>query len=327
MLKNVFLMLLVVGLVVGSGNAQEYPVIDVGTGGRCQWSSNGHLLSYMLGWDLFLYDVDADSSIKLGVMPGESYAWIGDSQFVFLKTEVSRDTYPWTRNSRLSYVSIGSCLEGEPVDSAQDFSYVAIGSPSLISDHTGTVALRVVDSLKPVLTSEFHRKSESRRPLFAYSNYPPIHHRGKSIFADTDIWLYDAFGNRMKQVTRGKEYSWVILSPSGARIACRTIGGHLIVIDTSGSLIADLGQNTFHSWSWDSEFLYFVRIEQGEWDIIAGDLYRYSFGTRDTLQLTSTPEKIELRPVASPDNTMLAYSLVASPINRIQVLVLEGGSK
>lgn len=123
------------------------------------------------------------------------------------------------------------------------------------------------------------------------------------------VWLYYDTFEQGKQVTRDDNtFSLPRLSPMNDRIMCKNHRGQLIVFDTLGFELANLGRTDMESWSPDGNHIVFCRSEYGHYDIKASDLWIANYDGSEIRQLTDTPDVIEAGGVFSPNGRYLAYT-------------------
>jgi hypothetical protein len=329
MRKFITIVLLVAGLFYGPGLAEEYKIIEVGPGGGQKWSPNGKYLSYYLEDYLWLYDVVADTSWQAAKYHGYTYEWLNDSQVVFADDSVMRGGDPHYK-ARLTYTTIGNSAKGIESDSTRELTFHEVWGPRLVSDNAGTVVLLMGDTTYPVSINEEHQKSKPSKAFRAISHYPVLWHRGKNYYTDTDIWLIGIHGEKLRQVTKNKEYALPVLSPNGLLICATDQGGYTVIIDTAGMQVARIYNAQWRCWGPESDILYFTEtVEGGEdgGDIVGGDLYCYYMVSKELKQLTVTPNIVESHPQVSPDGTMLAYKTQHRDPDVIEILIVGGGGK
>lgn len=96
-------------------------------------------------------------------------------------------------------------------------------------------------------------------------------------------------------------------SPSGDRIAFEVMGGNLFVVNSDGTGLVDLGRGHRPAWSPDGEWVVFMRTEDDGHAFTQSDLHAARADGSDVVQLTSTPDRLEMNPDWSPDGTAIAF--------------------
>jgi Tol biopolymer transport system component len=84
----------------------------------------------------------------------------------------------------------------------------------------------------------------------------------------------------------------VKISPPGDKITFNKLD-YIFVMDLSTKTTLDLGMGFNASWSPDGEYIIYEMIEEGEYSVIASDLYVVKADGTEKTQLTFTPDVIE----------------------------------
>lgn len=318
--------LLLAGLFNSLCLAGEPEVIKfIPNGGGPKWSPDGKYVSYYLEGYLWLYDVAADSSWQAAKYQGQKYEWLNDSQVVFMSVASFGKGRNSHRDAKLTYATINSVEKSTEFDSIREFSSREIGNPRFYNDKAGTVVLLISGSTHPLSVDWEYQRSRSTKAFRAMSHYPMTYRGRKPIYSDTDIWLVDINGKKIKRVTEGKSYLFPVLSPNATLVCASDPGkGELVILDTNGIEIANLGPaGGKYFWSRLGDAVIFATsIEDGH-DILGGDVFSYSLKTDTLTQLTFTPNIAEMKPRLSPNGTMLAYRTYhRDPEDGIEILLL-----
>ena len=325
---RVMLAVLVVLLTATCGWSEsgDYRTIEVGPGGNIKWSPDGKYLSYLSGADLRLYDVAGDSSFPVCPYHGLRYEWLNDSQVVFNRIHRPEKERAGHRGTELTWVSLGHRGKGSLVDSSVTLSLESKLNVNLGSDNAGTVFLYSADTI--IMPIQIDSASLSAKPygaVRAFSHSPMLRQGRRSVYADSDTWLVDIHGRKVKRVTRNRPLYLPLLSPSGVLVCSRDLGtGNTVILDTSGVEVADLGHaGGRYGWSAGSDTVVFATsIEDGH-AILGGDVYLFFISTRKTVQLTFTPDVAEQAIRLSPCGRMLAFTAINKDPEGIAILVLE----
>lgn len=198
----------------------------------------------------------------------------------------------------------------------------------LIRSNDGAIAFFEGDAVSgnPVVVR--HGKNMEIRPsrlLRVVSHYPPVYDsRIKGpVFHDTDIWIESLDKSYKKRVTYDKQYDFPHLSPDGTKILVDNLAtSDLVVLDTNGNELANLGVGVIKisedlrsmivtynaSWSPDNKkILYLLDTEsERKQDVVNCDIYIVSADGSGRMQVTDTPNEIEMDPEWSPDGSKVA---------------------
>ena len=128
----------------------------------------------------------------------------------------------------------------------------------------------------------------------------------KGYVGDGAIILESVDGTIRKKVTKGKAtYAFPKLSPDRTKLTCINHRGEILVMDIEGNILANLGRGEWEQWSPDSKQIVYAMTEQSEFYIEASELYVVNTDGTGKVQLTNTPNVIEVSPSWSPDGTKI----------------------
>jgi len=96
-------------------------------------------------------------------------------------------------------------------------------------------------------------------------------------------------------------------SPDGEKVAFEIMGGNLYVMDRGGANLTDLGPGHRPQWSPNSQWIVYQRTEDDGHRFTAADLFATRADGGARVQLTDTPDALEMNPAWSPDGTRIAY--------------------
>lgn len=123
------------------------------------------------------------------------------------------------------------------------------------------------------------------------------------------VWLFYGDREHGRPATLSENhYILPKLSPTSDKFSCSNSRGHLIVFDTLGNQLADLGRVDFETWAPSGDFISFCRVGYSHYDIEASDIWIARYDGTETQQLTDTPDVIETGGVFSPTGRFLAYT-------------------
>lgn len=131
--------------------------------------------------------------------------------------------------------------------------------------------------------------------------------RGEPVFAmRDDIYVRHSRGDR--RLTHGNDRFFdPVLSPDGAQAAFVGLETGIWIASVEGDDLRCLGPGTHPTWSPDGRWLLYERTDDDGHQITDSDLMAHAVDSTTTLQLTDTPDAIEMHPSVSPDGTRLAF--------------------
>ncbi|MEO0557438.1 MAG: hypothetical protein AAF170_04560 [Bacteroidota bacterium] len=97
------------------------------------------------------------------------------------------------------------------------------------------------------------------------------------------------------------------VSPDGQRVAFEVMGGGLHVMDRDGSNRIDLGTGHRPAWSPDGRWVVFMATEDNGHIFTGADLVAARADGSARVELTTTPDRLEMNPSWSPDGRAIAF--------------------
>ena len=139
-------------------------------------------------------------------------------------------------------------------------------------------------------------------------------------FRNLRMWIVEGEGTRRTEFP----YEVVLanMSPRRDRVAFKRLDGNLYVSRLDGSSLENLGRGSSWEWSRDgTRLVYLGAIREGEGTTTASELFVANADGSGVVQISETPEIVEMFPSWSPDVTRIAYSTHRA--GKICVAVLE----
>jgi Tol biopolymer transport system component len=139
-------------------------------------------------------------------------------------------------------------------------------------------------------------------------------------YRDRRMWIVE--GNGTNRVEFPHQVLLASLSPTRDRVAFGKADPNLYVSNLDGSGLVSLGPGERWDWSPDGKRLvYMGAIQQGDGATIASGLFVANTDGSGVVQISDTPDIVEMFPSWSPDGTRIAYSTHRA--GKICVAVLE----
>ena len=267
-----------------------------------------------------IYDVQSGVLDSLAPVYGLKYEWMADSTILVKQRNVRREKGTTIVDELfLKYFLNGTVDTAFSVtttkSSYERYIIRKLNDGKFCISHNGYSS---PDSLKSMIGD----KSLDSNLYYVVSNYDYWQTRQSGQERDNDVWLIRYDGHPYKRVTTGKSYRMPQLSPDGQKISC-VAGRGLDVINLDGEVICHYDHTDMESWLSDSEGLVFVKATEKDDDIVASDIYMADLKSKDEIQITNTPDKIELSPAVSPDRTKLAYISYEADANYVEIRNIE----
>lgn len=102
-------------------------------------------------------------------------------------------------------------------------------------------------------------------------------------------------------------YIWPSLSPSSDKIAAYEMGKGLFVCNLDGTVLAQLGKYGTPGWTFDGAWIVAMKDRDDGHRLISSDLVCLSPDGQTVVQLTATPDRLELYPHCSPTERKIVF--------------------
>lgn len=300
LLRTFGLMVLIIYLVTASLSASE-PIL-IGKGVDAKWSPVKEFLSFIRSDSLFVMTGEpASGTICVDVGPILRYEWLSDSCLLIQQRHERREH----GGTRLTDRITKTCLDGNQSEVVADSGIVgrdnwrrlsvtklANGDVGYFDDASGQETFRREGGLS---------RRQGKQGSTGYWVAPEPAPDGK-------IWLHYGVDNNKRQVTLSENhYALPQLSPTNDKFFCKSARGDLVVFDTLGNVLSNLGRVDFPSWSPDGKWIAFCEGTYTEFDIVGSDICIARYDGSQRSRLTNTPNAIEVEPVFSPGGMKLIY--------------------
>ena len=118
----------------------------------------------------------------------------------------------------------------------------------------------------------------------------------------------------------GGRYIWPSLSPLSDKIAAYEMGKGLFVCDLEGTVLAHLGKYSAPSWTFDGAWVVAMKDRDDGYRLVSSDLVFLSPDGQTVVQLTATPDRLELNPNCSPAGRTIVFH---TPNGELYLLTYE----
>jgi len=306
MKRLLFVWVLCLFLGDGMATAQKSEPILVGYGRDPKWSPGETSISLIRNDSLFVTRLDSTKETKfVHFGPIFKYEWVDDST---LATQERHDIP--VKNGRILVEKIMKVsLAGQVVEMVKDSFSTAAGQSrrlNLAKFSDGAVGYfdNNVSATKSVTLSP-------RRIADTTQQSPPAH-----LFVDIEpalsssgpVWLFYGGRDEGRRVTLSENhYILPRLAPSQDKLFCWAERGDLVVFDTSGNELSNLGRVDMASWDSRGQYITFCNTKYSEFDLKSGDIFVVRYDGTERRQLTATPDIIEYEPSFSPSTQYIMY--------------------
>ena len=303
--------ILLVSLMTVSCSAQgvEYETIIVGSGGEQKWSPDGKYLSFISWPDgkgvLKVWEVATGETRTIGPAPTHKYEWFSNDKFIF-----DDHSYNGTTDQMTEIYSTLS-LNGT-VDTlftrTESFKNGTRGRLVKLSDGQVIVGTPERTDVK-MLASKLALASIDTSGFFVVNNDPKWRELWGQTKLDGDLYLVKPDGSMYKRITVDQGYILPSLSPDGQYICGR--GGGATIFNHKGEIVGKIKGAEAPQFLPDSKRLIYFRCtyvgDPGSFG--EADIYLAEYNGENELQITNTPDLVEIAPEISPDCSMIACTI------------------
>jgi Tol biopolymer transport system component len=280
--------------------------ILIGKGRDPAWSPGGSKIAFLqrMGEEdrLMVKELDAGGEEKhVYTAPIVRFAWLDDSTIATQERKMPAIEGSRLKVSRIAKVSLSGATEVLAFDSV-NVAWQSGCNLRLQRFADGSVGY-YGDSLP------------EREPTFLTHAISSDSTASSRLFVETvplswgKLWLYYGSVERGRQITLDENtFSLPRLSPNGDKVMCKNHRAQLVVFDTLGHELSNLGKTDMESWGPSGQYISFCRSKYSHYDIEASDLWIAKYDGSDMRQLTDTPDVIETGGIFSPSGRYLAYT-------------------
>jgi hypothetical protein len=302
-------------LLAGIALAQVGEPILIGIGSDAKWSPNEKSVSYVRRDTLFLKGLDAKTAVmSVYTGPIAKYEWLDDSTFAIQTRTLTEISGGNLKVDRILRVPIHGLPEEIVKDSLNiwaekgkelNLRRYPDGSVGYDIEQNGDRSFSAINASQQILGS-----TKDSVKLFV-GTVP--RDWGK-------VWLYYGTTKRGRQVTFSENfYNLPLLAPSNDRLFCYASRGDLVVFDTTGHELGNLGVVSMASWDHSGKAVAYCVTQESEFDLEKSDIFISNFDGSNKLQLTSTPDRIEVDPEFSTSGHYVLYR----EYRRASILVMK----
>jgi len=294
----------------------NFETILIGKGGAPKWSPDGTEIAFIAedGW-LTIADAEGKGEYKkIVLVTFGGYDWLDSNTFLTYR----RENTPEKGKDKKKIFILGTLtMDGKETLVASDTSLRGeapnISGPFFLKD--GTVGYYEGPFHSPGKDKVFKTLKTGRlKPEQAAK-------QEMKAFTKGDIWLSSLDGSIEKKITSGIHYQGAQLSPNGTKIMTTNTRGNILILDLDGNVLSSLGTGIYEGWvpekgtggdqKWSpngKQLVYALTVYGGEDGqfIVASELYIVNWDGTGKIQITYSPDEIELNPSWSPDGTKIA---------------------
>ncbi|MBN1543167.1 PD40 domain-containing protein [candidate division KSB1 bacterium] len=234
---------------------------------------------------------------------GFGYAWSPDSRSILTRTARFEN---YRRYNAVKFFNVESGQETV----LQDYTTASLSLPQF--DRSGT---RVAFYAKNRFRSEQIAEQTAELQKSVPDHPVPL------MQGDRIVLWYPA-EERLEPLSlpMGDQFLNPAVSPNGRLLVFEVYGGNLVVYDLHSKTWADLGVGYHPAWSPNSRYVVFTLALDDGHNLTSADLYIVDVESRDRMQLTDTPDLLEMNATWSPDGSTVVCDeadqgvLIAIPV-------------
>ncbi len=288
----------------GYSSDLSQPIL-VGVGAEAKWSPNETAIAFRRGDSLYVKSLSPDKPAQ-GIYHASivSFEWLDDSTLATYEKQqylVKGGTTWVERIAKVPLHGLSTEIAKDSLGSSSPrfmrFQRFADGSVGYFDNFGAT---KGPQRLSQPLSVAGVKADYTKPTLFLK---PDPYPSGKISMC------YGNSGNCRVVTKSENHYCLPMLSPTSDRFVCYAERGDVVVFDTLGNELANLGPIDFESWSPSGDRIAFCVIKEAgdPGDIVASDIYIAKWDGSERTQITNTPDLVEIDPTFSHSGTKLLY--------------------
>ena len=274
----------------------------IGIGHDAEWSPGEDYVSYVRNDTLFASPLD-ERKMTITIMTGPiiKYEWL-DSDQLAVQT---RQYYPHpVEDIRVEHIY--RCrIDSEPELVARD----SVGGDS----RAASDRLRLTRFADGTIGYFTNASGAERIEILSRKSADSTIAASPNLYVRCDpqprgpVWLYyGSSGDRKIVLSETGKFILPQLAPTSDKFFCKNNAGDLVVFDTSGVFISNLGRASMPRWDNTGQWIAYCVAEWGHYDLLASDIAVVRFDGKDRTRLTESPE-LEEEPQFSPSGDRLLF--------------------
>lgn len=282
--------------------ADNEPIL-IGYGADAKWSPGDKSVSFVKHDTLFVKNLDTKTEAKpVFAGPIARYEWLDDSTFAVqtrVLTEISGGNLQVDRILRVPLLGLPQEIEKDSIN-----IWAERGKELMLRRYAnGSVEYDVnrgTEKGSSALTTGQKKPEPPADTLPLFVGTVP-RDWGK-------VWLFYGSRNNGREVTQGANfYSLPELAPTCDKFFCYASRGDLVVFDTLGKELGNLGIVDMASWDQAGSSLVYCVVRCSEFDLEESDIFTANFDGSNVVRLTATPDILEVDPVFSSTRHYVLY--------------------
>jgi hypothetical protein len=293
--------------LVSSGQAPNIRVVQLTDGtvkyGQAIWSPDGSKILLSTQGRVDIIQADGTNLETVYEGPYAGCKWLDTSEVLVWEKGPVRSPKPWKMQikqiDRKKEVKV--LLGNEPDLLAQETEPVLSAPLTLPDGSVGVYVERNNQKVFKIIRPGKLPPEEAVKQTRVKVKESP----GGGPWGEILIESYD--GTFRKSITPGRKYLFPVFSPDRSKILAEGDGG-TVVLDTSGVILHRLHFMEDKRWSPDSKRIAYDIATYSESDISGSEIHIMNIDGSEDIQVTNSPDEIEIDPMWAPDSKKLLFS-------------------